>query len=62
MPESKFARVPSAFDPYTDLQQFPLGWNLRNDDGSVYGTEMLDLFGSYYPLWNDGGTYNTIHV
>jgi hypothetical protein len=59
-PDSTVPGVSSAFVPDIDMQPFPLGWSLRNDDGSVFGTEMLDLFGSYYPLWDEG--YNTMNV
>jgi hypothetical protein len=51
MPETILADLSSAFNSYTDLQHFPHGWNVRNNDGVVPGTDMLGLFGSYFPLW-----------
>jgi hypothetical protein len=60
--EPAISGTSSAFVSSTDLQSYPLGWNLRDDDGSVFGTDMLDLFGSYYPLWDEGGTYNPMNV
>jgi hypothetical protein len=52
----------SAFPWYADLQPFPLGWNLRNDGGNMLDGEALDLFGSYYPLWDEGAAYNTMNL
>lgn len=47
-----------AFDPYTGLQSFPFGWDMRGDNEALLGTNMLNLFGSYVPLWGEDGTYN----
>lgn len=49
---------PPAFDPHTDLQSFPFGWDLRGDNEALLGTNMLNLFGSYVPLWGEDGNYN----
>ena len=51
MPETILSELSSAFNSYTDLQHFPHGWNARNSDGMVPGTDMLGLFGSYFPIW-----------
>ncbi|CAN9323213.1 unnamed protein product [Alternaria alternata] len=60
--ETTVAEVSSAFPSYADLQPFPLGWNLRNDGGTMLDGESLDLFGSYYPLWDEGAAYNTMNL
>jgi hypothetical protein len=60
--ETTVAEAPSAFPSYADLQPFPLGWNLRNDGGTMLDGESLDLFGSYYPLWDEGTAYNTMNL
>ena len=60
--ESVSSEASLASVSYTDLQPFPLGWNLRNDDGAIPEAEMLDLFGSFYPLWDDSGTYNALDI
>lgn len=60
--ESTVPEGPSAFPSYADLQPFPLGWTLRNDGGTMLDGEGLDLFGSYYPLWDEGAAYNTMNL
>jgi hypothetical protein len=60
--EATVPEAPSAFPSYADLQPFPLGWNLRNDGGTTLDGETLDLFGSYYPLWDEGAAYNTMSL
>jgi hypothetical protein len=60
--EPSIPEAPSSFPSYADLQPFPLGWNLRNDGGTMLDGESLDLFGSYYPLWDGGAVYNTMNL
>lgn len=56
--ETNSSNFPSTFVSNADLQPFPLGWDLQSDTEAVFGTDMLNLFGSYFPLWDGDGTYN----
>lgn len=54
-PESHNSIGSSALLPNMELQPTPLGWNPQSDNEIVYATDMLNLFGSYFPLWGDHG-------
>ncbi|KAJ4982756.1 hypothetical protein SVAN01_11761 [Stagonosporopsis vannaccii] len=43
---------------FADLQLFPSGWDMQGDNEGLLGTNMLDLFGTYVPLWGEDRTYN----
>lgn len=62
MPETIPCEVSSDYTSYTDLQPFPLGWNLRSGDGTIPGTDMFGLFGPYFPLWDDDGMFSRMDV
>ncbi|KAJ4312515.1 hypothetical protein N0V94_007408 [Neodidymelliopsis sp. IMI 364377] len=56
--DSNLPNVSSASGSDPELQHFSLGWDLQSESEAVPGTDMLNLFGSYFPLWDGDGTYN----
>lgn len=46
-----------------EMASFPMGWNVRaGTEGMIEGTDMLDLFGTYFPTWDEDCTFGTANM